>query len=65
MKYKSVNGLQQMVRLAVDMAKHIRGNVHVQTNPFSAYSAEETVANAIRMLTSIPPFTDIDSSNMC
>jgi len=54
-----------MVRIAVDMAKHIRGNVHVQTNPYSAYSTEETVANAIRTLTAIPPFRDIDTSNVC
>lgn len=54
-----------MVRLAVDMAKYIRGNVHVQTNPYSAYSTEEAVANAIRMLTGIPPLGGIDPSNMC
>lgn len=45
-----------MVHLAVAMAKHIRGNVHVQTNPYSAYSTEETVANAIRMFDRHPTF---------
>lgn len=47
-----------MVRLAVGMAKYIRGLVHVQTNPYYSYSSEKTVVNALRMLTSIPT-TDI------
>lgn len=38
-----------MVRLAVAMAKHIKGFVHVQTNPYYAYSSEKTIINALRM----------------
>lgn len=40
---------KQMVRLAVAIAKHIRGSVHVQTNPYYSYSTEKTVINALRM----------------
>lgn len=38
-----------MVRLAVAMAKQIKGLVHVQTNPYYSYSSEKTVINALRM----------------
>ncbi|CAG7925517.1 unnamed protein product [Penicillium olsonii] len=40
----------QMVRMAVGMAQHIRGLVHVQTNPYYSYSAEKTVVNALRIV---------------
>ncbi|KAJ6107636.1 hypothetical protein N7523_008959 [Penicillium sp. IBT 18751x] len=39
-----------MVRLAIAMAKHIRGLVHVQTNPYYSYSTEKTVINALRIV---------------
>lgn len=39
-----------MVRLAVAMARQIRGRVHVQTNPYYSYSSEKTVINALRKL---------------
>lgn len=42
-----------MVRMAVGMAKHVRGLVHVQTNPYYSYSTEKTVVNALRMYRSI------------
>ncbi|CDM35867.1 hypothetical protein DTO013E5_5382 [Penicillium roqueforti] len=38
------------VRLAVGMAKHIRGRVHVQVNPYYSYSSEKIAANAFRIL---------------
>ncbi|THD00433.1 hypothetical protein EYZ11_000160 [Aspergillus tanneri] len=36
-----------MVRLALKIAPHIRGNVHVQTNPYYSYSTEKTIENAL------------------
>ncbi|CEJ60315.1 hypothetical protein PMG11_08892 [Penicillium brasilianum] len=39
-----------MVRLAIGMAKHIRGLVHVQTNPYYSFSSEKTVVNALRIV---------------
>ncbi|KAJ5342949.1 uncharacterized protein N7506_002773 [Penicillium brevicompactum] len=39
-----------MVRMAVGMAQHIRGLVHVQTNPYYSYSTEKTVVNALRIV---------------
>jgi hypothetical protein len=50
-----------MVRLAVGMAKHIRGLVHVQINPYYSYSSERTVVNALRMLFSFL----LDSPAVC
>lgn len=38
-----------MVRLAIGMAKHIYGRVHVQVNPYYSYSSEKIVVNALRM----------------
>ncbi|KAL2866243.1 transaldolase family protein, partial [Aspergillus lucknowensis] len=40
----------QMVRLALRIAPHIRGYVHIQTNPHESYSTEKTVANAFRVV---------------
>ncbi|KAJ6130442.1 hypothetical protein N7512_003222 [Penicillium capsulatum] len=54
-KYSSI-GMEElaveiaMVRLAVAMAQQIRGRVHVQTNPYYAYSSEKTVVNALRIV---------------
>ncbi|KAA8646990.1 transaldolase family protein [Aspergillus tanneri] len=39
-----------MVRLALKIAPHIRGNVHVQTNPYYSYSTEKTIENALRIV---------------
>ncbi|KAJ5317716.1 hypothetical protein PENANT_c004G01485 [Penicillium antarcticum] len=39
-----------MVRMAAGMAQHIRGRVHVQTNPYYSYSSEKTVINALRLV---------------
>ncbi|KGO65305.1 Aldolase-type TIM barrel [Penicillium italicum] len=39
-----------MVRLAVGMAKHIRGRVHVQVNPYYSHSSEKIVVNALRIV---------------
>ncbi|KAL1970896.1 hypothetical protein VTN77DRAFT_2730 [Rasamsonia byssochlamydoides] len=38
-----------MVKLALKMVPNISGRVHVQTNPYYAYSTEKTVANAFRI----------------
>ncbi|KAL2833495.1 hypothetical protein BJY01DRAFT_225188 [Aspergillus pseudoustus] len=39
-----------MVKLALKIAPHIRGYVHIQTNPYESYSTEKTVANAFRVV---------------
>ncbi|CEL04240.1 Putative Transaldolase [Aspergillus calidoustus] len=39
-----------MVKLALKIAPHIRGYVHIQTNPYESYSTERTVANAFRVV---------------
>ncbi|KAJ5360231.1 Aldolase-type TIM barrel [Penicillium concentricum] len=54
-KYSSI-GIEElaaeiaMVRLAVGMAKHIRGRVHVQVNPYYSYSSDKIVVNALRIV---------------
>lgn len=46
-----------MVRLALKIAPHIRGHVHVQTNPYHSYSTESTIVNALSMsAVSLPEF---------
>ncbi|KAE8152490.1 transaldolase [Aspergillus avenaceus] len=39
-----------MVKLALKIAPHIRGYVHIQTNPYYSYSAEKTTVNALRII---------------
>ncbi|CAG8895735.1 unnamed protein product [Penicillium egyptiacum] len=39
-----------MVRLALEMAKHISGRVHVQVNPYYSYSTEKIIVNAFRIV---------------
>ncbi|OQE87731.1 hypothetical protein PENNAL_c0019G06586 [Penicillium nalgiovense] len=39
-----------MVRLALEMAKHIGGRVHVQVNPYYSYSTEKIIVNAFRIV---------------
>jgi transaldolase len=36
------------VKLALKIAPYLRGKLHVQTNPYYAYSTDKTVANASR-----------------
>ncbi|KAL4805940.1 hypothetical protein BDV18DRAFT_14873 [Aspergillus unguis] len=43
-------GYIQIVRLALKIAPHIQGFVHVQTNPDYAESTEKTIANAFRIV---------------
>lgn len=38
-----------MVKLAIKIAPHIRGHVHIQTNPYYSYSTEKTIVNALSM----------------
>jgi transaldolase len=40
-----------MVRLALRIAPHIGGRVHIQTNPYYSYSTEKTIVNALSMAT--------------
>jgi transaldolase len=35
-----------MVKLQLDIARHVTGFVHVQTNPFHSYDTEKTIADA-------------------
>lgn len=35
-----------MVRLALKIAPHLTGRVHIQTNPYYSYSTEKTILNA-------------------
>ncbi|KAG2414536.1 hypothetical protein HFD88_003727 [Aspergillus terreus] len=39
-----------MVKLALKIAPHISGHVHIQTNPYYSYSTEQTVINALRIV---------------
>ncbi|KAI9045407.1 transaldolase family protein [Aspergillus affinis] len=39
-----------MVKLALKIAPHIRGHVHIQTNPYYSYSTEKTIVNALRIV---------------
>ncbi|KAF7123011.1 hypothetical protein CNMCM5793_001187 [Aspergillus hiratsukae] len=39
-----------MVRLALRIAPHIAGRVHIQTNPYYSYSTEKTIVNALRIV---------------
>ncbi|KAL3458573.1 hypothetical protein BJX64DRAFT_266440 [Aspergillus heterothallicus] len=39
-----------MVKLALKISPHIRGYVHIQTNPYESYSTEKTIANAFRLI---------------
>lgn len=39
-----------MVKLALRIAPHIRGHVHIQTNPYYSYSVEKTTVNALRII---------------
>ncbi|KAF7592059.1 hypothetical protein BBP40_000724 [Aspergillus hancockii] len=39
-----------MVKLALRIAPHIRGHVHIQTNPYYSYSVEKTIVNALRII---------------
>ncbi|KAH8702264.1 putative transaldolase [Talaromyces proteolyticus] len=54
------------VKLAIQVTPYLRGRVHVQTNPYYAYSTEKTIANAFRI---VYLFKDLapqwDSSRIC
>ncbi|KAB8218293.1 hypothetical protein BDV33DRAFT_192819 [Aspergillus novoparasiticus] len=39
-----------MVKLALRIAPHINGHVHIQTNPYYSYSVEKTTVNALRII---------------
>lgn len=42
-----------MVKLALRIAPHINGHVHIQTNPYYSYSVEKTTVNALSKTLSI------------
>ncbi|RAL12775.1 transaldolase family protein [Aspergillus homomorphus CBS 101889] len=39
-----------MIKLALKIAPHIRGYIHIQTNPYYSYSTEKTLVNALRII---------------
>ncbi|KAK1143872.1 hypothetical protein N8T08_005985 [Aspergillus melleus] len=39
-----------MVKLALKIVPHVRGHVHIQTNPYYSYSTEKTIVNALRIV---------------
>ncbi|KAB8274087.1 hypothetical protein BDV30DRAFT_226190 [Aspergillus minisclerotigenes] len=39
-----------MVKLALRIAPHINGHVHIQTNPYYSYSVAKTTVNALRII---------------
>lgn len=43
-----------MVKLALRIAPHITGHVHIQTNPYYSFSTEKTIVNALRTPFSFP-----------
>ncbi|KAL4740030.1 hypothetical protein BDV11DRAFT_214767 [Aspergillus similis] len=54
------------VKLALKIIPHLRGYVHVQTNPYYSYSTEKTVANAFRIVQIFRCLSpDIDTARIC
>ncbi|PYH48833.1 transaldolase family protein [Aspergillus saccharolyticus JOP 1030-1] len=39
-----------MIKLALKIAPHIKGYIHIQTNPYYSYSTEKTIVNALRII---------------
>lgn len=39
-----------MVKLALKIAPHITGHIHIQTDPYYSYSTEKTIVNALRIV---------------
>ncbi|KAL1305875.1 hypothetical protein AAFC00_004025 [Neodothiora populina] len=55
-----------MIKLSSRMAAYLTGFVHVQTNPYHAYSTERTVANAKRIMTLFSKLTPtLPRSRIC
>lgn len=50
-----------MVRLASNIAQHITGHVHIQTNPYYSYSVEKTIVNALSNTPDLPTKPLIDT----
>lgn len=48
-----------MVKLGLRMVPYLKGCIHIQTNPFEAYSTSRTIAGAERI---ISLFKEIDST---
>lgn len=44
----------QTVKVAIQITPHLHGKMHIQTNPYYAYSTDKTVANAFRKNSHIP-----------
>ena len=55
-----------MVALALRMVPHIKGYVHIQANPFDAYSTKRTVDGALRLLEHFEELAaGFDKSRVC
>ncbi|KAJ9302676.1 hypothetical protein DTO271G3_50 [Paecilomyces variotii] len=55
-----------MVQLALEIAPHLSGRVHIQTNPYYSYSTEKTILNAkriVRIFLYLSP--NFDTSRIC
>lgn len=46
--------VDQTVKVAIQITSHLQGKMHIQTNPYFAYSTDKTVANAFRKTVYIP-----------
>jgi transaldolase len=46
--------VDQTVKVAIQITPHLQGKMHIQTNPYYAYSTDKTIANAFRKSVRIP-----------
>ncbi|KUL84980.1 hypothetical protein ZTR_07860 [Talaromyces verruculosus] len=54
------------VKVAIQITPHLQGKMHIQTNPYYAYSTDKTVANAFRIVYLFNEFApNWDSSRIC
>ena len=62
---KAADG-EQMVLLAVQMSSHVQNRVHIQVNPFNAYSIPSLSKNALRLRSLFRIIdADFDLSRVC
>ncbi|EED18057.1 transaldolase, putative [Talaromyces stipitatus ATCC 10500] len=54
------------VKVAIQVTTHLQGKMHIQTNPYYAYSTEKTIANAFRIVYLFKEFApNWESSRIC
>ncbi|GAM36139.1 transaldolase [Talaromyces pinophilus] len=54
------------VKVAIQITPHLQGKMHIQTNPYYAYSTDKTIANAFRIVYLFKEFApNWDSSRIC